>query len=360
MDIDEGMGAMPLALGICALLLIACGCFRVITAQTRTSRVVARWLEGARPFKVDSSTQTVTFCSRREAPPLTLVGVRKPRVLVSESTVALLSDDELHIALRHELAHMQSRDNLKKLIFRFCPFPGMAKLESAWSQAAELAADDAAVSNLDDAVDLAAALVKLSRLIPVEAAPVCTVGFVTGSISARVARLLAWDEAGKAQPTRVRPGMSFHRCLRFCCASSPLTAPLWRSRTQLQSGWSASFSTPSSAAHYSALPFLIPTISGSSWRVPLLSIRRVPERANWLILVRYPPDICLFFLARHARPESERRRSVGKSRTRARRECRVLGSWCSPADLPLPARRRPMSGESSALRDCCPVPIGSR
>jgi Zn-dependent protease with chaperone function len=204
-SIDEGMGAMPLALGICALLLIACGCFRVITAQTKTSRVVARWLEGARPL--DAGAQTVTFCSRREAPPLTLVGVRKPRVLVSESTVALLSQDELHIALQHELAHMQSRDNLKKLVFRFCPFPGMARLESVWSQAAELAADDAAVSNLEDAIDLASALVKLSRLIPVEAAPVCTVGFVTGSIGARVARLLAWNEAeaGKAQPMRIRP-----------------------------------------------------------------------------------------------------------------------------------------------------------
>jgi Zn-dependent protease with chaperone function len=207
-SIDEGMGIMPPALGICALLLIACGCFRVIAAQTTTSRVVARWLEGAHPLNVDAAdqadTQTVTFRSRRETPPLTLVGVSKPRVLVSESTVALLSHDELHIALKHELAHMQSRDNLKKLAFRFCPFPGMAKLESAWSQTAELAADDAAVSNLDDAVDLAAALVKLSRLVPVEAAPVCTVGFVTGSISARVARLLAWDEAGKAQPMRIR------------------------------------------------------------------------------------------------------------------------------------------------------------
>ncbi|HYW39470.1 MAG TPA: hypothetical protein VE957_15265 [Terriglobales bacterium] len=201
-SIDEGMGAVPLALGVCALLLIAGGCFRVIAAQTKTSRVVARWLEGA--HSLNAGAQTVTFCSRREAPPLTLVGVRKPRVLVSESTVVLLSHEELHIALKHEVAHMQSRDNLKKLIFRFCPFPGMAKLESAWSQAAELAADDAAVSNLDDAVDLAAALVKLSRLVPVEAAPVCTVGFVTGSISTRVARLLAWNEAGKAQPMRIR------------------------------------------------------------------------------------------------------------------------------------------------------------
>lgn len=214
-NIDEGIGTMPLALGICALLLIACGSFRVITAQTRTSRVVARWLEGAHPLSVNvnaasqteapNEVRTVTFQSRREAPPLTLVGVRRSRVLVSESTVALLTHDELQIALQHELAHMRSRDNLKKLVFRFCPFPGMAKLESSWSQAAELAADDAAVSNVEDAVDLAAALVKLSRLVPVEAAPVCTVGFVTGSISARVARLLAWNEAeaGKARQMRM-------------------------------------------------------------------------------------------------------------------------------------------------------------
>jgi hypothetical protein len=48
-------------------------------------------------------------------------------------------------------------------------------------------------------------LVKLSRLVPVEAAPVCTVGFVTGSITARVARLLAWNEARKARRMRMRP-----------------------------------------------------------------------------------------------------------------------------------------------------------
>jgi Zn-dependent protease with chaperone function len=212
-DVEEGIGAMPLALGICALLLIACGCFRVIAAQAKASRVVARWLEGAHLLSVNVKVedaartidQTATFCSRREAPPLTLVGVRKPRVLVSESTVALLNEAELHVALKHEFAHLQARDNLKKLILSVCPFPGMAKLEAAWSQAAELAADDAAVSNLGDAVDLAAALVKLSRLVPVEAAPFCTVGFVTGSIGARVARLLAWDEAHKVQPTPMRP-----------------------------------------------------------------------------------------------------------------------------------------------------------
>jgi Zn-dependent protease with chaperone function len=203
-SIDEGMGVMPLTLGICALLLIACGGCRVITAQIRTSRVVARWLEGAHRLELDAGAPSGTLRSGSETPPLTLVGVRRPRVLVSESAVALLNRDELHIALQHELAHMQSLDNLKKLVFRFCAFPGMAKLERAWSEAAERAADDAAVTKLDDALDLAAALVKVSRLVPVEVAPICTVGFGTGSIGERVARLVAWEESSKTPPTRIR------------------------------------------------------------------------------------------------------------------------------------------------------------
>jgi Zn-dependent protease with chaperone function len=200
---DEGMGAIPLVLGVCTLLLIACGFFRAIAAQIRTTRVVTRWLEGARPLKANAYP-TATFQSRREAPPLILVGVRNPRVLVSESTVALLTHAELCMALKHEIEHMKSRDNLKRLILVFCPFPGMAKLESAWSQAAELAADDAAVSNQSDALDLAAALVKLSCLVPVKAPPVFSTGFVAGSISQRVARLLDWDEASKSRRVRVR------------------------------------------------------------------------------------------------------------------------------------------------------------
>jgi Zn-dependent protease with chaperone function len=201
--LNERLGAMPLALGVCALLLIAYGAFRAIAAQTRTTRVVTRWFQNAHPLKTNASC-ALTFQSGRESPPLIVVGVRNPRVLVSESTIALLSPDELNMALKHELEHMKSRDNLKRLILAFCPFPGMSKLESAWAQAAELAADDAAVSTQSDALNLAAALVKLSRLVVVKSSPVCAMGFVAGSVSQRVTRLLAWDEACKARRVRIR------------------------------------------------------------------------------------------------------------------------------------------------------------
>jgi Zn-dependent protease with chaperone function len=209
LPINERVGAIPVALDVCALLLIACGVFRAVAAQARTTRAVTCWLEGAHPLPANTpaninDNSTLTFQSRRESPPLIVVGVRHPRVLVSESTVALLTPDELRMALRHEHEHMKSRDNLKRLILVFCPFPGMAQLESAWSQAAELAADDASVSDQRDALDLAAALVKLSRLVPVTAPPVCSAGFIAGSVSQRIERLLAWDEASKARRVHIR------------------------------------------------------------------------------------------------------------------------------------------------------------
>jgi len=191
--IEEETGILPIAFGVAGILLIAFGCYRVFKAQTRTGKTVAKWLERGQPDRAGA----YTVCSHHDVPPLALVGLRTPRVLVSDLAVGLLTENEMGIALRHEKAHAGSRDNLKKLIAQFCSFPGMGQLETAWAEVAELAADDAAVSNANDAVDMAAALVKLSRLVPVRSVPICIVGFVTGSVSFRVARLLKWDEAKK-------------------------------------------------------------------------------------------------------------------------------------------------------------------
>jgi hypothetical protein len=196
---DEGVGTLPIALGLAALSLIAWGFCRVVRAQIQTSRAVSRWLAASKPL--GRGAHTVAFRSRSDAPPLLLAGTSKPRVLVSEAAVELLTPDELEVALKHELAHIRSCDNLKKLLFRCCPFPGMVPLESAWSQAAELTADDDAVCDINDALNLAAALVKLSRLLTI--APACTVAFVSGSLNERVNRLLRWEESRRTSRLHV-------------------------------------------------------------------------------------------------------------------------------------------------------------
>jgi len=190
--IDEDLGIVPLILGVCCLVLFAIGIVRVVRAQARTARVIASWMEDA--HALDLGTSTPTFRARQDIPPLTLAGVCRPRVVISESTVSILNEDELRMALRHEIAHLHSRDNLKKLAFHLFPAPGMVKLESAWLDAPEIAADDRAVASAQNALDLAAALIKLSRLVPLQPAPTICMGLLhPGLISSRVARLLAWN-----------------------------------------------------------------------------------------------------------------------------------------------------------------------
>jgi hypothetical protein len=80
----------------------------------------------------------------------------------------------------------------------------MKRLEAAWSEASELAADDAAVSSFRDALDLAAALIKLSRFAPVQQA-ILTTGLLhtsVGSLSRRIERLFTWNSRRTAASRR--------------------------------------------------------------------------------------------------------------------------------------------------------------
>jgi beta-lactamase regulating signal transducer with metallopeptidase domain len=118
-------------------------------------------------------------------------------------------------ALRHEVVHVRRRDNLRKLILRFTAFPGMAEMESAWREATEMAADDAAVSSASEALDLAAAVIKLSRLAPLEAPAELTTALVHSpaeSVNARVERLIAWTEP------RPSPAKRYSRGYALCAA----------------------------------------------------------------------------------------------------------------------------------------------
>jgi Zn-dependent protease with chaperone function len=189
---DEDLGTLLFSVG--TLLLLGAGLFRVVTAQAGASRVVAEWLKESRSLDLDAGQPALQV--RQGVPPLLLYGVSAPRVLVSETTVTLLSRDELRAAVRHEIGHVQSRDNLKKLLLHAAPFPGMRSLERAWQEVAEFAADEAAVSNGDDAINLAGALIKLADMVPLQDPPAFTTGLVhlRALISTRVERLLAWDE----------------------------------------------------------------------------------------------------------------------------------------------------------------------
>jgi Zn-dependent protease with chaperone function len=193
--IDEPLGGIPLALGVCGAALGLFGVLNSAFAMRRASRTISTWTREAQAVETSSPVPVLRIA--RRFPAMTAAGIIRPRVLLSSAAEFVLNSNELQTALNHEVAHVRRRDNLKKLLLRFVAFPGMSGLETAWLETTEMAADDAAVSSAGDALDLAAALIKLSRLGPVEAPVDFTAALVhspASAMNARVERLITWCE----------------------------------------------------------------------------------------------------------------------------------------------------------------------
>ena len=199
-SVRESMSAVLMMLSLCGMTVMLAGMWNATAALVRAGRTVARWSNGARVIgrsHADSGQPVLLLRTAGTAPPLTAAGILRPRVWLSDSAEFVLTDRELQCALRHEVVHVRRWDNLRKLLLRVVACPGMTQLESAWREATEMAADDAAVSNASEALDLAAAVIKLSRLAPPAAPGELTTALVHSpaeSVNARVERLIAWRE----------------------------------------------------------------------------------------------------------------------------------------------------------------------
>jgi beta-lactamase regulating signal transducer with metallopeptidase domain len=209
--VNEAMGGPSLWLGLCGMAVVLAGTWMGAAALIRASRTVARWSDGASTvaFNPAGSKKPVSVLrSSADAPPLITAGIRRPSVWLSRAAEFVLTERELQSALRHETVHVVRRDNLRKLILRVVAFPGMKTMENAWREATEMTADDAAVSSISEALDLAAAVIKLSRLASLQPPAELTTALVhspAGSVNARVERLIAW----KDEHQNVSTGYSF-------------------------------------------------------------------------------------------------------------------------------------------------------
>jgi len=200
--IREPIGEIPLVLGLCGAALGIFGFLNAALAMRRASRAISGWTRNAQPIAASAPVPVLRIV--RPVPAMIAAGIARPRVLLSGAAEALLSANELQAALNHEVAHVRRLDNFKKLLLRFVAFPGMSALEAAWLEATEMAADDAAVSSAGEALDLAAALIKLSKL-PAERPADLTAALLhspAATVNARVERLLAWSDARLVPPLR--------------------------------------------------------------------------------------------------------------------------------------------------------------
>ena len=193
--IDEPMGALPLVLGLFATALAGFGIINAATAARKASRTISSWKREAQLRPYDSRVPVLRIA--QPIPAMTTVGMIRPRILLSGAAESVLGSSELDAALRHEAAHVRRHDNLKKLLFHVVAFPGMRGLEAAWLESSEIAADEAAVSNSAEALDLAAALIKLSRFAPTGEPEHLTAALVhspASAMSTRVYRLISWSD----------------------------------------------------------------------------------------------------------------------------------------------------------------------
>jgi Zn-dependent protease with chaperone function len=226
---EEAVGVAPAILGMLAFTVLIVGCLRAALAQRRSAQALAKWLDGS--TACESISSVPVFRTGNFTPTLAVAGVLDPKVVLSECAAAALTPAELRAALRHEVAHARTYDNLRKLLFRFVAFPGMKVLEDAWREAAELQADDAAVSRAGDAIDLASALLKISRLLPPQpVVPELATPHSATAFQVRLQRLVAWDEnlapTGRApKSTWVYAGTSVFALLSLACTyNSALSA----------------------------------------------------------------------------------------------------------------------------------------
>jgi hypothetical protein len=198
--VNESVGGGSVWLGFCGMAVLVAAAWNAVSSLLRASRTVAGWSTEASAVHstaLDSKKSVLVLRSSETAPPLITAGIRRPRVWLSRAAEFVLNERELQSALRHEAAHVRRRDNLRKLMLRLVVFPGMAQLDNAWRESTEMAADDAAVSSLSEALDLAAAVIKLSRLASLQPAAELAAALVhspAGSVNTRVERLIAWKE----------------------------------------------------------------------------------------------------------------------------------------------------------------------
>ena len=189
------------ALAILSAIGVTLAFSRALRSWFATRTLLQEWLSSAVQIRLDGIS-IPTFRIANSFPIIAVVGTFRPRLFIAEHVLETLSQEELTAAIAHEGGHVYAHDNLKRSLLRACGdvlmiVPCGRSLDRAWAEAAECAADEHAVQqSAETALNLASALVKIAKMVPVGArAAVPVAAFLVGveetrGVKARVRRLL--------------------------------------------------------------------------------------------------------------------------------------------------------------------------
>lgn len=154
-----GWPLMGLAILGCGLVLvIALRSLRLIWA---TRRIQKAWRSASTKLHVPG-IDVPLYVVDGPAALLAVSGIFRPKIFVGRLVAKSLSPPELSAALVHEMAHVISLDNLKQFLLRITRVSRKEDVE--WTNASEMAADEAAVARGVSVLDLSSALIKVGRL----------------------------------------------------------------------------------------------------------------------------------------------------------------------------------------------------
>lgn len=238
-DTEEEVGAKLLLLSALSAGGVLWAFWRVARTWVATRRLVRDWVRHAEPFAAEG-VHVPAYRIRHRFPVIAVIGVLRPRLFIASQLFDALTDGELASALAHERGHVEARDNLKRALLQagqdaLLPLAPLGRsLRREWQRESELAADEFAASDGPAAaLDLASALVKISKLIPAGATPTLPAGahLLGGGgeddgLSQRVRALLRLASSPEAEraPKRLRAPRALRAalCVSLCAAVAPL------------------------------------------------------------------------------------------------------------------------------------------
>ena len=153
-------------LGAIALIVMSVRAANIIRS---TRLVAATWRRHSKKLLLENIDVPV-YCleGAGQGSVLAVLGFFRPRIFVARQVINTLTRMELRAAVEHERAHVSSFDNLKQLAVKVTRLPDWLNFSvapnSAWTNASEIAADEAALASGISVLDLSSALIKVAAL----------------------------------------------------------------------------------------------------------------------------------------------------------------------------------------------------
>lgn len=191
--------------------------YRVIGTWRSTRALTTQWLGKSRRIELERVDIPV-YCLEHPFPVIAVVGTFRPRMFVASQIFESLTADEFQAAIAHEYGHLAAHDNFKRTFLKVCRdmlvLPLGRGLDRAWADNIESAADEyaASVGGRAMALDLAATLIKIARIVPENTSPAMPLAsFIlerhSGDLKRRIGRLLELSdqkELARVSPLRGR------------------------------------------------------------------------------------------------------------------------------------------------------------